>query len=459
MRALPHDGFLLFMEQRTGKCLTSLAIVDKRKPKYLWIVCPINAIEVWRKEIQKHLHVDWNCKLIMMNYEEMASRVRKYDYRKKMGRCNRDDVMIIADELHKIKRRGSKVSRSLRILARRARYKLGLTGTPLGQGIHDAWAQFNFIDPEIFGPFDSKFDKETGEMIEIGFSDKYLIMGGFKRLKVIGSQNEDEFYEKFHQYSYRITLREARGSERPLKLRYRRDYFDLDPATRDIYDELESELIVEVNRKKVRAAAVVAVIMKLQQLTGGFVITEDGSPEIVGSEKLRRLIKAARILKEEKKKFVIVCRFLYEIERICARLIARGISCQVVSGGRKYDHKFADDCVVIQVQAGVAVDMAMADYTIFYSSDYSYLNHEQMRFRTLNFDKPTASFHYLLARDTIDEDIYQAVRRKKNVASVVLDKYRRRKQKPCSKSLSVPSPTRPLISIRSRPRRLNQPRR
>lgn len=426
VRALPHDGFLLFPEQRTGKCLMSLAIVDRRKPRYLWIICPINAIEVWSREIDKHLVEDWTCHITILNYEEMASRARKKQYRKQLAKYGRNNVMIIADEIHKIKRRGAVCSRGLRILARRAKYKLGLTGTPLGQGVQDAWAYFDFIDKSIFGPFDSKFDKKTGEIIHEGFSDKYLVMGGFKNLKVVGSRNEEEFYEIFHRYSYRVTLREARGSERPLKIRRRKVMFDLDDWTRDLYDELEDKLIIEVNRKKVRAKVMVAVIMKLQQLTGGFVITEEG-PEIVGTEKLRRLLRHARALKKDSKKMVIVCRFLFEIERLRARLESRGISCQVVSGGNKYDHAFKEDVILIQVQAGMAVDMSMADDVVFYSSDFSYLNHEQVRFRILNFDKPMASFHYLIARDTIDEQIYQAVTRKKNLAHVVLDKYRKRK--------------------------------
>lgn len=433
MRALAHDGFLIFAEQRTGKCWISLSIVDKRKPSYLYIICPLNAIEVWHKEIDKHLVADWKCHVVILNYEELVARKKQY-YRdtKKIGKNN---LMIIVDEIHRIKKRGNVTSQAVRTLGKRARYKLGLTGTPLGQGVQDAWAYFDFTNKSIFGRYSSVCDRYTGEILphpitgepQIGFEDKYLIKGGFRNTKVIGVRKEsmDEFYKKFHAHSYRVTLREARGKERPLIIRKRSILFDLEPATRAIYDELESELIVEVNRKTVKVPVVIALIMKLQQLTGGFVITEDGSPEIVGNEKLRQLLEIARVLKDEKKKIVVVCRFLFEIERIRARLESRGISCQVVSGGNRFNDQFEEDAVVMQVQMGCAVDMSASDHTVFYSSDYSYLNHEQVKFRILNWDKPCASFYYLRARDTIDEQIYQAVTRKKNVADVVLDKYRR----------------------------------
>lgn len=416
------------MEQRTGKCLTSLSIVDKRKPKYLWIICPINAIEVWQREIKKHLIVDWDCKLLIMNFEELAARGKRRKYYERMKYIG-SECFIIADELHKIKRRGSQASRALRHLAKMSRWRLGLTGTPQGQGIHDLWAQFDFSDPSVFGKFDSKIDDQTGRIVEEGFRDKYLIMGGFRGLKVLGTREDrqEEFLDKVHAHSFRVTLREARGKDKPLRLRYIQEEFDLDENTRKLYDDLNKDFLIEVNRKKVRVKVMIALIMKLQQLAGGFVKTEEG-PEIVGSEKLRKLLKLAKQYHQRRKKFVVVCRFLYEIERIRARLQSRGISCQLVSGGRKYDHEFEEDCVIIQVQAGVAVDMAMADHMIFYSWDYSYLNHEQMRFRTLNFDKEWATFHYLIARGTIDEDIYQAVKRKKTLAQFVLDKYRNDKR-------------------------------
>lgn len=426
-KALPFDGFLLFMEQRTGKTLTSLAIVDKRKPKHLWIICPINAIEVWLKQIAEHLEVDWKCKLVIMNHEELASRKKRRKYYARMREIG-PDCMIIGDELHRgMRRRGTQISRAMRHISKMARWRLGLTGTPMDKVTAELWPQFDFADPSVFGRFDSLLDNKTGAIIEKGFKDKYLIMGGWHNLKVIGTQNEEEFFEIVQRHSYRITLREARGKAHPLKLRFSKDQFELDTATREIYDELDGELEVVVNRKRVRAKAVMALTMKLQQLCGGFVITEEG-PEVVGSEKLRRLLKLVRSLKSQRKKFVIVCRFLYEIDRICARLKSRGISTQVVSGGRKYNHRFEEDGIIIQIQSGVAVDMSAADHIIVYSADYSHINHEQMRFRVLDRKKPFASFHYLLARDTIDELIYAAYRGKRDFVNLVLDKYRRRSQ-------------------------------
>lgn len=428
-RALSHDGFLVLAEQRTGKCWISLSVVDARKPDHLWIICPIAAIKTWMTQIAEHLQVDWKCKLVIINYEELAENSQRYY---KLAKKLTGTTMIIADEVHKIKNRGKARSRSTRVLARRFKYRLGLTGTPWDKGFHEVWAQMNFVDPSVFGPWDSKFQKKTGRMLVEGFADRYLEYGGFRGVKIVGYRREKEFLEKFHSRSFRITLREARGADRPLTLRHRKVMFDLAPESRRLYDQLEEELIIEVNKKKVKVPVVVALSMKLQQIAGGFVIdSEEKKAHQVGSEALGRLRQLASSLRGQK--FVVVARFLHEIEAIHKLLTSMHFTTKWVIGGMPYDGKFDTDVVLIQVQSGVAVDMSLANHTIFYSTDFSYINYDQMKFRILNFDKPFASFHYLLARDTIAELIYQTVRSKKNLATLVLDKYRR-KQKHARKS-------------------------
>jgi hypothetical protein len=78
----------------------------------------------------------------------------------------------------------------------------------------------------------------------------------------------------------------------------------------------------------------------------------------------------------------------------------------------------------MQIQSGMAVDMSQADDIIFYSTDYSYLNLEQARFRVLAYAKEYARYYFLLAEGTIDEQIFQAVTQKKNLAKLVVDTYR-----------------------------------
>jgi ERCC4-related helicase len=70
--------------------------------------------------------------------------------------------------------------------------------------------------------------------------------------------------------------------------------------------------------------------------------------------------------------------------------------------------------------------MSQADTIIFYSLDYSYINFEQSRFRILNYDKNFGKYIFLLAKNTVDEVIYAAIRTKKKVADLVIDRFRKR---------------------------------
>src|SRR5947208_90550 len=156
-KALPlmrdGGGFGLWLEQRTGKTLTALAIADVVQPKHLWVICPKAggaAPEVWWREIGKwmklHKGLD-DTQIRIENYEQWVSKRRKLYIEAKSLR----DLMIVCDESHYIKARGAARSRVVRRLGSFARWRLALTGTPIAQGIQDAWAQFDFIDPAIFG--------------------------------------------------------------------------------------------------------------------------------------------------------------------------------------------------------------------------------------------------------------------------------------------------------------------
>jgi len=424
-------GFALWLEMRTGKTLTSLAIANVLQPKHLWVICPKAggaAPEVWWREIGKwmklHNGLD-DTQIRIENYEQwVAKRKQLYKEAKSLS-----DLMIVCDESHYIKARGAARSRTVRRLGRFARWRLALTGTPIAQGIQDAWSQFDFIDPAIFGRFDNTYEADHKTLIEEGFEGRYLIRGGYKKHDVVGFKNEDEFYRKFHAHSYRKTLREAR--DKPLMLKYTEVPVQLKPATRVAYEELKQDLITEVNKRTVKVKNVLASLIKLQQVTGGSVLSApeecEDKPVLVdiSREKLYALTVLLKKIPREDK-FIVIARFRHEIDRIAAELARVGYRVGIVRGGEPYDGKFKQDCLVMQIQSGIAVDMSAANYIIGYSIDFSMLNFEQARFRILDFEKPVGHYYFLNATDTIDEDIFLAITRKKHVATLICDTYRTR---------------------------------
>lgn len=432
----PGGGFGLFMEQRAGKTRTALKVVSGCRPKHLWIICPKAggaAPEVWWKELEQ-------CVKLYPELEDVAVRVDNYEQwvrRRKFWYAEArklKDLFIICDEAHYIKQRGTSRSRTVRRLGSYCRWRLALTGTPIAQGLQDAWAVMDFIDPGIFGPWDDQFDGIV--RTHIGFESRYLVYGGHKvvnkhtmkreSVEIVSYQNEDEFYEKFHANCYRITLREAR--EAPLLVKYTKVPVGLAVTAQRIYDDLEATLEAEVNQQRVKVKNILACLIKLQQVTGGAVLYDDDAshktvPVITGSEKLEALRTVVRGLRS-RAKFIVIARFVHEIERIAKELYKLNYTVQQVRAGKPYDGKFNCDCIVMQEQAGIAVDMSAADVIIYYSMDFSMINFEQSRFRVLTYDKPNVQYYFLLASGTVDEYIYTAVTKKRNLAKLVCDVYR-----------------------------------
>ena len=121
---------------------------------------------------------------------------------------------------------------------------------------------------------------------------------------------------------------------------------------------------------------------------------------------------------------VIVVLGIVELYRVAQLARALGLSVMLISGDHPYEGQFDTDVAVIQIRSGVSVDLARAKSCIFYSMSRSFLDFDQARFRIRKYGNSEVSYYYLLARGTIDEDIYLGMQTKQSVSTIVLDKYR-----------------------------------
>jgi SNF2 family DNA or RNA helicase len=428
-----RTGFCVFSEPRSGKSLIAIAIADRILPSRFLIVCPKKAIRVWNEQIAEHWEWDnFYVDVQILNFEQVQKRRHKL---KKwiQGKTPGDSrfSMMVVDESHRIKRRGSKQSRACRLIGKYAGYRLALTGTPLSKqrSIEDAWAQFDFINPELFGRYSDLVNRKTGELIEEGFESRFLIKGGFRGKKVVGYKNKKEFYRIFHANSFRRTLREVR--EHPLLIRKVKKYVQMSPEAKRAYSQLEKTLATVVRKKKIEVKLIVSLSTKLQQVVGGWIIPglrHEGDPVRVGREKLTALSELLTRLPFAEK-LVICAKYLHEIQGIVDIVKAHHRTVETIQGGTEFDGRFTTDVIVIQIQSGLAIDLSAAKTIIWYSWDFSHINHEQMRFRILSYNTKKVTYYYLIMRNSIDEQIYEAIARKKKLATLVCDYYRKRMER------------------------------
>jgi hypothetical protein len=426
--ALQYDGFALFPEQRTGKCLIALAVVDHYKPDAIVIVSPKKALLTWETEIEKHLDQDWDCEFFLISYQEPVKnlRLRKHYYR--WAKNFKGTMMVIADEAHMIKKPGSAQSRFVRTIGKRAQWKLALTGTPADKGYEQYWAIYDFIqNKEAFGTYED-------------FKNRYVIYDekerkdGRKYKVISGYQRGPELLEIIHRFSYRITFNEARVAmgKKPVRIRKKKVYFNLYKKTRRLYRELEEDLEVTIEGLTIEAPLPITMIQKLQQVCGGFLLHQERIPGRkkkvrmvvpIGDEKLTCLMEVLSGLGKRHK--VIICaRFTHEVEAIREQLTAFKWTHKEISGSSEWDGKFDTDVVVLQVRSGLGFDLSDANTYIFYSWEHSYITFEQSRFRIMNMeDTVKVNYYFLMAKETIEDEYYQAVARKKDFSKLVLDRY------------------------------------
>ena len=404
--ALKHDGFALLLEQRTGKTPIAVEIAKHRRPQRLLVVTPKIGLKMWTDAFAGVLP---DAEVIIMTWRSMYSRY------KKLRKWNPDG--IIADESQDAKNRSTKQSRALRLITRKDRlgelprpgsWRLILTGTLMDTGCEDAWAQIDFLDPTIFGTWSD-------------FQSRYLTYGGYMGRKIVGYRNQKEFRAKLHTISYRVLLDDVKKEKtvtRNVRIR-----FDLEKqGSLKYYQDMEKKYAVQLaNGTRIIASIAVAQIMKLHQISGGFIHDDEKKPHQVGDEKMATFRELVERLEPP---FVVFVRFLWELDRVAKYLSHLGYSILRIQGGSVF-RGFKEDVAVVQIQSGILIDLAKTNEgtVVFYSFNYSHLDHEQAKFRVRSYTTNRVTYYYLIGNNTVDEDLYAIVQGKRGLTASLLNRY------------------------------------
>ena len=329
--------------------------------------------------------------------------------------------LIICDESQRIKNPRAAQSRAAQMLGDRAACRLILSGTPVQNSVIDLYSQYRFLDPGVFG---ANF---------YAFRNRYCQMGGYGGHEVVGYQHMDELTRKEHSIALRVTKAEC--LDLPGQTFVRR-YVQLEPAARRLYAQIARASCAELeNGEHVTASIVLTRLLRLMQLTGGFV-QPDGSDRAqqAGSAKLDALADILEdYVQEAGQKLVVFARFRPEIATICQLLEQRGIRYGRIDGEVPMDQRgaivetFQKDpgvkVFVAQIQtAGLGITLHAASAAVFYSLDFNYANYAQAlaRIHRIGQAQPVTYIH-LLAEHTVDDQVLDALERKEDLARTIVD--------------------------------------
>ena len=202
---------------------------------------------------------------------------------------------------------------------------------------------------------------------------------------------------------------------------------------------MRKECVAELEGEKVVTAAnVLAKLLRLQQSTGGFLGDGKGRIEKVSGAKLSVLKEILEdIVIDAGKKLVIFARFRPEIAAIEKLLQGLKIRYECIHGdinmsergGKVKAFQTNPDVKVFVAQlqtAGLGITLTAADTAVFYSLDFSFANYDQARARLHRIgQKNNVTNIHLIMKGTVDTKVMGALKKKKNVADVVVDGWRK----------------------------------
>lgn len=452
-KAWNKEAYALFHSMGAGKTFTTINLAAGRfmadKAKYLVIICPSSIKSVWNVELKKHCPCEFSYHAYVSGGDAALSKwvasedpnvlnvlglgVEALSQGKAFDRAmdwitDRADkgVMIVVDESSRIKNHAAGRTKKAYKLARKCKYRLILTGTPISQGYQDLFSQFWFLDPDIIGM-----------KSYVLFRNMYCIQGGFENRSIIGYQNTNVLMRRIQEYCDIVTKEEAMP-ELPEKIRAAPILVDPTPEQKKAMKQLEQEMMASMSGDELTVSTVMDRLTRYQQICGGFYPYDDVDNNsykirpIEGSNpKLAALLDLCESIHEAGEKAIIWARFRPELELIARRLRDQHGENAVVEfhGGVGEAERTANtqtfendrECRFIVANAvvgGMGQTWIAATKTIYYSNTFSYEDRMQSEDRNHRRGQHNSVTYYdIVMSIKADTMILAALTKKGDVAS------------------------------------------
>lgn len=322
---IDHHEAAIFLGMGLGKSVITLTAIWQLMLDYFTIhrvlvIAPLRvARDTWPAEIAKWDHLDGLTVAVAVGTKQ--DRLNALAASAMVTIINRENIpwlisqlggswpfdMVIIDELSSFKNHRAKRFTALVKMRPYVKRWVGLTGTPASNGLMDVWAQFRLLDGgERLGRFITRYrerwfvpDKRNGMQI-------------FTYKPRVGA--EDEIYAAIGDMT--LSMRTTDHLQLP-KLTVTTMPVVLYPKERRVYEQLKSDLVLDLGEATIDAANAAALSGKLLQLASGAIYTGDGQWTAVHERKLdvlEDLIEAAN-----GSPLLVAYWFTHDRERIVSR--------------------------------------------------------------------------------------------------------------------------------------------
>jgi SNF2 family DNA or RNA helicase len=445
------ENYAYFMEMGTGKTkvlIDNVAMLyDKGKIDGVLIIAPKGVVKTWyEQELPTHLpdhienvsvlwqpnitkgqqekldslfEIDSALHILIMNVEALSTE-KGVKFATKF--INSHKAMMAIDESTTIKTPTARRTKNIIKIGLDAKYKRIMTGSPITKNPLDLYTQCEFLDPWLldFASYYS-FRNRYAEMKTMHVRGRSIQV--VKEFRHLG-----ELSDTVKEFSYRVLKEDC--LDLPPKVFIKR-HISLTPDQKKIYEQMKEQAIAHLNGKVTTTMTVLTQLMRLHQITCGYVTADDGTTQQVESNRLNELMS---ILEDTDGKVIIWANYQLSVGEIIQKIIK-------VYGEDSYVHyygltpqedrqdfirKFQNDpkCRFIigtPQTGGYGITLTEANTVIYYSNGYDLEKRLQSEDRAHRIgQKKTVTYIDLICEDTIDEKIVKALRDKINIASEVM---------------------------------------
>lgn len=461
-RALQRGGSLaLFFEPGLGKTRTCLDIYTRLKTPTLklLVVCPRSVMEpVWGEEITQCTSYTWttpqtlNCAsdIVVVNFERLIRPATQHLLRYLFS----TPLMLVIDESSRLKDARSLTTKTLLALAERCQYRVICSGTPAPNGLHELWGQLRVIDPAVFHRSFYAWRREWFHLARYGKTCvepppsrqamQQLFQSGWQ-WDITPIKREQLLARCAPLVSW---VRKTDALQLPEKITTIR-YVTLNATELQAYREMERQLVVEFQSETVTAEIALTKLLRLRQLSSGFVY----GPTVRHHTGTSRLTVLRETLEEFGDQPIIIwCHFKEEVQQLVSALGDQAVtlysetkdqSASLAAFGRTARYLIAHPR-----SAGHGLTLTQSSTCIWYSLDWSLEAHLQANDRIHRIGQThNCLYVYLIAKGLIDDEIWRVLHQKTTLQAV-LDRFLRntpplragpRHQAALAKLVGVPS--------------------
>jgi SNF2 family DNA or RNA helicase len=345
----------------------------------------------------------------LINYEQF-----KILSAKTKGRIDAKIQCLVIDESAKCKNFKAQITKEIIKYRNSIKYKLCLSGIPAPNSIDEYFSQMCFINSDLLGENFYRF-RNT-----FFFSYGY---GGYQYKPNAGAQ--EAILDIVSRQSFSIRKEDCLSL--PEKTFETRDVY-MDEVQRRAYDEMKRENIMEFQGHTTLGANELAKICKLREITGGFCINTQGMPIKISNTKISVLKELSEEIPNDKP-IIVWIQYHWECDEIKREL---GDSAVILTGTITQKEKLESIknfqegkkrfLIAHPKSGGHGLNLQICSYVIWYSMSYSYEEYAQACDRNYRIGtKQKVTYFHLIAKDTIDEVIYNAISKKKNLSELCLN--------------------------------------